>query len=180
MAEAGDEERLEPKIDLLLAGMAKSKSDTEKWNLNILIFLFAVLIIVIILVSLEIDTSLVGPVAIVGLIGVWLMGRRRGKQLFQDFYAEEVSTLQREPSKEKAALVEQLTPREIHVLDYVAQGKHSYAIVARLAKEGDAPPPSLFRHLSEDFEYCLYGLGLVRQGWEQCEQPGTTGGELLY
>ena len=66
------------------------------------------------------------------------------------------------------------------LLDYVAQGKHSYAIVARLAKEGDAPPPSLFRHLSEDFEYCLYGLGLVRQGWEQCEQPGTTGGELLY
>ena len=66
------------------------------------------------------------------------------------------------------------------LLDYVTQGKQSYAIVSRLANEDDAPPPSLFRHLSEDFEYCLYGLGLVRRGWEQSDQAGATGGELLY
>lgn len=67
------------------------------------------------------------------------------------------------------------------LLDYVSQGKRSYAIVSQLAREDDAPPPSLFRHLSEDFEYCLYGLGLVRHGWEESEGPAPPRrGELLY
>lgn len=67
------------------------------------------------------------------------------------------------------------------LLDYVSQGKRSYAIVSKLGGDDDAPPSSLFRDLSEDFEYCLYGLGLVRRGWEH---RGTArsgyGGELLY
>ena len=63
------------------------------------------------------------------------------------------------------------------LLSYVSQGKRSYAIVSELAREDDALPASLFRHLSEDFEFCLYGLGLVRRGWEKVEH-GT--GELLY
>lgn len=67
------------------------------------------------------------------------------------------------------------------LLDYVFQGKRSYAIVSQLVDEDDAPPPSLFRHLSEDFEYCLYGLGLVRRGWEQSEPVvGGRRGELLF
>ena len=53
------------------------------------------------------------------------------------------------------------------LFDYVSQGKRSYAIVARLGREEDEPPPSLFRHLSEDFEFCLYGLNLVRKCWEE-------------
>ncbi len=63
------------------------------------------------------------------------------------------------------------------LLNYVSQGKRSYAIVSELGDAEDAPPSSLFRHLSEDFEYCLYGLGLVRRGWEE---RGSVGGELLY
>jgi hypothetical protein len=59
--------------------------------------------------------------------------------------------------------------------DYVSQGKRSYAIVARLGREEDEPPPSLFRHLSEDFEFCLYGLNLVRKCWE--EAAAKTGGD---
>ncbi len=67
------------------------------------------------------------------------------------------------------------------LFNYVSQGKRSYAIVSELAGEDDTPPPSLFRHLSEDFEFCLYGLELVRRGWEQtAETPGARGGELLY
>ena len=64
------------------------------------------------------------------------------------------------------------------LLDYVSKGKKCYAIVSELAGEGDDPPSSMFRHLSEDFEYCLYGLGLVRRGWER--RRGVAGGELLY
>jgi len=71
-------------------------------------------------------------------------------------------------------------PQDV-LLDYVEHGKRSYAIVSDLATEDDAPPSSLFRHLSEDFEFCLYGLGLVRRGLEQAA-PGSsdTGLELLY
>ncbi|UCE59991.1 MAG: hypothetical protein JSU63_21420 [Phycisphaerales bacterium] len=67
------------------------------------------------------------------------------------------------------------------LLDYVAQGKRSYAIVSDLADEEDAPPSSLFRHLSEDFEHCLYGLGLVRRGWENGTlSGGDSSPGLLY
>ncbi len=58
------------------------------------------------------------------------------------------------------------------LLDYVSQGKRSYAIVSQLAGEDDLPPASLFRHLSEDFEFCLYGLALVRRGWERPDAYG--------
>ena len=65
--------------------------------------------------------------------------------------------------------------------DYVSQGKRSYLIVSRLCDEDGAPPPSLFRHLSEDFEFCVYGLGLVRRGLQRAEErPPGRGGGLLY
>jgi len=67
------------------------------------------------------------------------------------------------------------------LLDYVSQGKQSYAIVSELAGEDDSPPPSLFRHLSEDFESCLFGLGLVRRGWEEGPSDDEdSSGRLLY
>lgn len=64
--------------------------------------------------------------------------------------------------------------------DFVTRGKRSYAIASKLAEEDDVPPPSLFRHLSEDFEHCLYGLGLVRRSWEKATpEDGPAPGELL-
>jgi len=66
------------------------------------------------------------------------------------------------------------------LVDYVTQGKRSYAIVSKLADENDAPPSSLFRHLSDDFEFCLHGLGLVRRGLEETLTSGRDSGEILY
>lgn len=66
------------------------------------------------------------------------------------------------------------------LLDYVCQGKRSYAIVSTLAGENDAPPSSLFRQLSEEFEFCLYGLGLVRRGWEESLKASGEGGDLVF
>ncbi len=60
------------------------------------------------------------------------------------------------------------------LVDYVSQGKRCYAIVSELAGEDDVPPSSMFRHLSDDFEFCLFGLGQVRRGWER--QPPERGG----
>jgi len=52
------------------------------------------------------------------------------------------------------------------LLDYVRQGKRSYAIASALSREDAAPPPALLRQLSEDFESCAHGLELVRREWE--------------
>ena len=63
------------------------------------------------------------------------------------------------------------------LLDYVTQGKRSYAIVSDLTPEDDMFPPALFRHLSDEFESCLHGLGLVRRGLEN--RTTTTPGDLV-
>lgn len=66
------------------------------------------------------------------------------------------------------------------LLDYVTQGKRSYAIASELSDDDSEPPARLFRDLSDDFEYCLYGLGLLRKGW-RTEGPGNNpGGELIF
>jgi hypothetical protein len=53
------------------------------------------------------------------------------------------------------------------LLDYVSQGKRSYAIVSRLPDESDRFPALLYRQLSDDFESCMHGLGLVRRHLQQ-------------
>jgi hypothetical protein len=65
------------------------------------------------------------------------------------------------------------------LLSYVSQGKRSYAIVSELTGDNDVLPASLFRDLSDDFEHCLYGLGLVRRGWENPDRLDGTGGDLV-
>ena len=84
------------------------------------------------------------------------------------------------PVKQRARQLKRARRQQSDVLlDYVAQGKKSYAIVSELAGEEDEPPASLFRNLSDDFEYCLYGLGLVREGWRRTDKQ-ESGGELIY
>jgi len=122
MDEAEDTKQPSPKIELLAMQMARSKANTAKWSFNIAVFLFGILIIIIILISQGIGTNIVATLAILALAAVWLMGWRRGRQLYQSFYAEELSSLQQKPGKEAAALEVYLTPREIQVLNYAAQG----------------------------------------------------------
>lgn len=119
-------------IELFAAQIARNRADTAKWDYNIVVLLFAVLAIVIILVSLEVDTKIVASVAILGLAMAWLMGRRRGKQLFRDFYTEELASLKQQPDEQTSTLVEQLTSREIQILNCVAQGFSNKQIAVEL------------------------------------------------
>jgi len=59
--------------------------------------------------------------------------------------------------------------------NYVRQGKRSYATAARLTHDQEEPPPDLLKSLSEEFETCVHGLGLVRRCWEERrgEEPGS-------
>jgi len=57
--------------------------------------------------------------------------------------------------------------RKDHLIDYLRQGKRSYAIASDLSRRDSQPPAAVLRRLSEQFEFCVFGLGLVRKGWEQ-------------
>jgi len=122
MDEAKHTKQLSPEIERVAMQRARDKANLARWGLNAVIFLFAVLITIIILVSQGIGTDVVGPLGIFGLATVWLMGWRRWSQLYQRFYAEELSSLQQKPSKEGLAFLAQFTSREIEILSYMAQG----------------------------------------------------------
>ncbi|MBA7571811.1 hypothetical protein ES708_13579 [subsurface metagenome] len=79
------------------ARRAKDRARNARWDLNVLIFLFAILIMVIILATYtKAGLEIVAPIAIFGLAMVWLVGWRRGGQLYERFYDEELSKLEQE------------------------------------------------------------------------------------
>ena len=112
--------------------MARSRAEVAMWDVNLVVFLFGVLAIVIILVSLDIDTNIVASAAFIGLIIVWIMVKRRSKRLIESLYAEELSDIRQEPTREAPALKEKLTSREIQILSYAAQGYANKRIALEL------------------------------------------------
>jgi len=119
-------------IERLATQIANSKTDIAKWDYNNVVFLFAVLATVLILVSLDVDTKIVAPVAILGLAVAWLRGKRRGKQLFREFYAEELASLKQTPNEKDTAFMERLTSRETQILNFAAQGFSNKQIALEL------------------------------------------------
>jgi uncharacterized membrane protein YraQ (UPF0718 family) len=89
-------EEASEEIKLMAARRAGQRARTARWDLDVAVFLFAVLIIVIILLFQDFGIEVVAPVAIFGLVMVWLVGWRRGRQLYQSFYDEEMARLTRE------------------------------------------------------------------------------------
>ncbi len=122
MDEAEDTKLLNVRMESMAMQMASNRANVARWGLSVAVFLFAILIIIIILISQGVGTHIVGPLAILGLATVWLIGWRRGRQLFQRFYNEELSGLQQKPGKEATAFMAQLTSREMEVLNYMFQG----------------------------------------------------------
>ena len=88
-----------PEMERTAMQRAKDKASAARWDLDIAVFLFAVLIIVIILLYQGIGIEIVTPIAIFGLAMVWLVGWRRGRQLYQRFYDEELAKMQQESKK---------------------------------------------------------------------------------
>lgn len=111
MSKAEDTKRVSLKMERTAAQNAKIRARVARWDLDIAVFLFAVLIIVIILLFQKIGIEVVGTVAIFGLTMVWLVGWRRGKQLYQRFYDEELAKLEPE-SKES---VEEIVKEKVAV-----------------------------------------------------------------
>ncbi len=96
-----------PEMEQTAARRAKDRANAARWNLDIAVFLFGVLIIIIILLFQGINIEVVAPVAIFGLVMVWLVGWKQGRQLYQRFYDDELFTLEQELRKAVRGTVEE-------------------------------------------------------------------------
>jgi len=103
-AEVPEQENEE--IKRLAAKRAGLRARDARWDLDIAIFLFGVLTIVIILLFQGIGVEVVASVALFGLVMVWFCGWKRGKQLYQSFYEEELADLERDLEKKRKPLGE--------------------------------------------------------------------------
>jgi hypothetical protein len=93
-------QQISPEIEQAAAPIARDRARNARWDLNIAVFLFAILILVIILGTYtKAGLEVVASVSTVGLALVWMTGRRREKQLYQRFYEEEISRLEREQNE---------------------------------------------------------------------------------
>lgn len=90
---------LGPEMERAAAQRAGDRAKAARWDLDVAVFLFAVLIIIIILLFQDVGLEIVAPVAIFGLAMVWVVGWRRGKQLYGRFYDEERLKLKQELKK---------------------------------------------------------------------------------
>ena len=107
-----DEERAARQASIEMARkaalQAKDRANAARWNLDVAIFLISILAILIILLFEGIEAPIAGPIALFGLVMVWLIGWRRARQLYPRFYDEELSRL-RYQAKRNA---EEASPRE--------------------------------------------------------------------
>jgi len=113
MDEAEVTQQDSPETERAAARRARDRAGAARWDLDIAVFLFAVMIIVIILLFQDVGIEVVAPIAIFGLSMVWLCGWRRGKQLYQRFYDEELSKLEEELEKAVTETVEKTVEETI-------------------------------------------------------------------
>ena len=113
MDEAKVTQQVSPEMERAAAQRAKVRARTARWDLDTAVFAFAILIIVIILLFQGVVVEIVAPVALFGLTMVWLVGWRRGRQLYQRFYDEELSKLEQEVKKVITGTVEKTVEETI-------------------------------------------------------------------
>lgn len=100
-------------VERLAAKRARERARIARWDLDVAVFLFVVLIIVIILLFQGIGIEVVAPVAILGLVLVWLVGWRRGKQLYEGFYEEELAKLEQAEDKKVGETMEETIEEKV-------------------------------------------------------------------
>ncbi len=96
MDEAKVAKHVSPETEQIAAVRARDRARTARWDLNVIVFLFGIMAITMILCFQGIGIEIVAPIAVFGLAITWLVGWRRGRQLYQLFYQEELSTLENE------------------------------------------------------------------------------------
>ena len=105
--EAEGTKEVRAELEQIAAQRARDRAKAAIWNLDIAVFLFAILIIIIILLFQDISIEIVAPVALFGLVMVWLVGWRRGRQLYQRYYDDELLKLRQETESTVKATAEE-------------------------------------------------------------------------
>jgi len=100
MSEAEVTKQVSPEMERTAMQRARDRAKTARWDLDVAVFLFAVLANVIILSFQGIGVEVIAPAAIFGLAMGWLMGWKKGEQVYARFYDEELSRLEQELKKE--------------------------------------------------------------------------------
>ena len=132
-------EQITPEMESMAEQKARDRARTQRWDLDIAVFLFAILIIVMILLFQEIGIEIVAPVAIFGLAMVWLVGWRRGNQLYGRFYREEMTKLKRESKATIKETADETDRLPSHVFPTVAVCP-SYASAQNALSVDPVPP----------------------------------------
>ncbi len=99
MSESEAEKQAITEMERIASQTARKKSNSGRWDLDVALALFAVLILVVILLFGGASTMIVGPIAIFGLLIAWLMGWRKGKRLYSQYYIEELHRLRYKMSR---------------------------------------------------------------------------------
>lgn len=105
-----------PVIEREAAQRASLRAKASRWDLDVAVFFFAILTIVIILLFQGIGYEIVATVAGIGLALGWLMGSRKGKQIYETFYQEELKELQRALERRKKpeeAMIEETIDKKV-------------------------------------------------------------------
>ena len=128
----GEARQLSSEVEVAAMQRARERASVTRWQLNVAVVLLAILIVIMVLLSQGMGINVVGPVAILGLVAVWVMGWRRERRLYQRFYTEELSNLVPKPEMAASDFISPLTPRELETLNYVAQGYANKQIAVAL------------------------------------------------
>lgn len=72
---------------------AKYRASASRWNLEVAIFLFGILAIIVILGNQGVGIWILAPIAIIGLIMVWMVGWRQARRAYQIYVSEELGRL---------------------------------------------------------------------------------------
>ena len=83
-------------MERIASQKARDKANSGRWDLDVAVALFAVLILVVLLLFGGVSSTIVAIIAVFGLLIAWLIGWRKGKRLYSDYYLEEFRNLQHE------------------------------------------------------------------------------------
>jgi len=93
MSESEAEKQAITEMERIASQTARDRANSGRWDLDVAVALFAVLILVVFLLFGGASTTIVAPIAIFGLLIAWLMGWRKGRQLYSSYYIEEFRKL---------------------------------------------------------------------------------------
>ena len=99
MGEAEAIEQLSQEIRQTSEQRARDRANAARWDLDVAVVTFAILAIVVILLFQGVGIEVVAPASMFGLAMAWFMGWKKGNQLYERFYEEELEKLEKELSK---------------------------------------------------------------------------------